>query len=581
MILARLVELYERLAREGLVEEPGFERKAIAYLLVLDADGRLVDVLDTREAEGPNKRGRAFRVPQGPKRAAGIEPALLWDNAEYVLGLPRDAAAPRGSLDKVAARHRAFRDAVLALPEITRRSAPVAAVLTFLDRHDPEAFATTPFAARFEDRTANLSFVIETDPSSLVCDAPDVRAALAAAGPGAGEGQCLVTGSHGPLARLHPAFKGVVGGQTSGVSLVSFNNVAFESYGLKQGDNAPVGTHAAFAYGTALNWLLSERGHRLRLGQLTVVAWADEADPAENLFDLFGEPVGATEEDRSRRVEQIKALLDAPRRGRDPAAPPNRLHVLGLAPNAARVAVALWQEEVVEDVVDRVRAWFGDLALSGRPPFVAEPLPLGTLLRALAPLGELDRLPPRLPAALLRAALFGGRLPEEALALALLRLRAPRRADAPYALTALIRALLTRNHAMEAPVSLDLTATDAAYRWGRLFAVYEKAQADAQPGIEATIRDRFWGGAAATPQLVFATLNRLNGHHLRKLEPRARIPAERLIGEILGGVHGFPARLPLPEQGRFALGYWHQRAALFAPRAATAAPPAGAEDAAA
>lgn len=113
--------------------------------------------------------------------------------------------------------------------------------------------------------------------------------------------------------------------------------------------------------------------------------------------------------------------------------------------------------------------------------------------------------------------------------------------------------------------------------------MYEKVQADAQPGIEATIRDRFWGSAAATPEQVFATLNRLNGHHLRKLEPRAKIPSERLIGEILSGVQAFPARLSLPEQGRFALGYWHQRAALFAPRSAatpTAAPPPEADAAA-
>jgi CRISPR-associated protein Csd1 len=162
-------------------------------------------------------------------------------------------------------------------------------------------------------------------------------------------------------------------------------------------------------------------------------------------------------------------------------------------------------------------------------------------------------------------------LPEESLAQALARLRVSPGPAFAYPLTALLRAALRRNHAMESSVSLDLSATDAPYRWGRLFAVYEKVQEDAQGDINATVRDRYWSSAAATPALICGVLSRLNGHHLRKLETPQRIRAERLIGEVMSDLHDFPARLSLPEQGRYAHGYWHQRTALFTRRDANAA----------
>jgi len=444
----------------------------------------------------------------------------------------------------------------------------VAAVRAFLVAHQPAAFATTPFAARLDDRSRNVAFVLNADPGRLICERDAVRGSVArnvTAGP---KVQCLITGQWQPPARLHPALRGVAGGQTSGVSLVSFNLPAFQSYGLAQGDNAPVGTSAAFAYGTALNWLLAERRHRLRLGQLTVVFWGAKATQAETfLSDLFGDPPrDESEAERSARAVRVQTLLTAPRSGIVPENIETDFYVLGLAPNAARAAVASWHEGNLADAVLRVRRWFVDLALDGRPTFLPEALSLPFLLRAVAPLGETDRLSPRTPAALLSAALDGGRLPEEVLTLALGRLRVSSRPGDRYALTALLRVALLRNHAMETTVSLDLTATDPAYRWGRLFAVFEKAQEDAQEGINVTVRDRFWASAAATPSMVFGVLSRLNGHHLRKLETPGRIRFERLIGEIMSGIQNFPFRLSLPEQGRFALGYWHQRTALFTRR---------------
>jgi CRISPR-associated protein Csd1 len=568
MILARLVELYDRLAREGHVERAGYEYQPVAYLLVLDSDGKLLEIVDTRTASGDGKRGRRFSVPSAAKRASGIIANLLWDNAEYVLGLPRDPAASVSERGKVAARHAAFRAAVDAIAVTVSADPGIVAVQAFLCAHKPDAFAATPLFARLEDRTANLSFVNASELDRLICERDAVRAFVAASETAGVAIQCLVTGKQSVPARLHPALRGVAGGQTSGVSLVSFNLAAFRSYGLTKGDNAPVGTSAAFAYGTALNWLLSERRHRLRLGQLTVVFWASKALPAETFIsDLFGDPpLDETEAERSARALRVQMLLTGPRTGIVPEDLVAEFFVLGLAPNAARAAAASWQEGDLADAILTVRRWFNDLDLAGRPSFLADSPSLPFLLRALAPLGEMNRLSPRIPANVLRSALDGGRLPEEVLALALGRLRVSERPGDRYALTSLLRTILRRNHAMETTVSLDLNATDPAYRWGRLFAVFEKAQEEAQPGIDATVRDRFWSSAAATPAMVFGVLNRLNGHHLRKLEMPARVRLERLTGEIMSEIQDFPTRLSLPEQGRFALGYWHQRTAFFVRR---------------
>jgi len=573
VILAQLVALYDRLANAGYVEVQGFERRPIAFLLVLQSDGTLLDVIDTRTTETAGRRGRVFSVPQAMKRTVGIAANILWDNVEYVLGTSRDPKASDAERQKVAARHAAFCTVVTKLADKIPDTAGIGAIRRFLEAHDPLAFSSSPHAAKIEDPTANLSFVLVDEPMRLICELPAVRQALASNEIAGESMRCLVSGKMEPVARLHPPLKGVVGGQASGVSLIAFNLPAFESYGLTQGANAPVGAAAAFAYGTALNWLLAERRHRLRLGQLTVVAWAGTDTPAETfLADVFGEPPrDETEVDRTARVARVHELLAAPRTGISPDALETEFFVLGLAPNAARAAVALWEQGRLADMVDRVRGWFADLQLAGRPSFMPDTFSLPALLRALAPLGEVDRLPPRIAASLLSAALTGHRLPQELLGGALARLRLSRGAAA-YSLTALLRVLLRRNHAMESTVSLDPSATDPAYLWGRLFAVFEKAQEEAQPGIDATVRDRFWASAGATPQLVFPVLSRLNGHHLRKLDPPARRRLERLIGEIMGDVRDFPARLSLAEQGRFALGYWHQRTSLFTRREPTATP---------
>ena len=110
---------------------------------------------------------------------------------------------------------------------------------------------------------------------------------------------------------------------------------------------------------------------------------------------------------------------------------------------------------------------------------------------------------------------------------------------------------------------LDPTNDHPAYCLGRLFATLEKIQEEANPNLNATIRDRYYGAASSTPVAVFTTLLRLKNHHFGKIHKGRAVQMERLIGEIMGQLDDFPRILTLPEQGRFALGYYHQRAAFF------------------
>ena len=113
-------------------------------------------------------------------------------------------------------------------------------------------------------------------------------------------------------------------------------------------------------------------------------------------------------------------------------------------------------------------------------------------------------------------------------------------------------------------MSLDVSQPSIGYHLGRLFATLEKIQEEANPGINATIRERFYGAGCSTPVAVFANLMRLKNHHLAKMDSRGRVVYfERLLGEIVGRFDDFPAHMDLHEQGRFAIGYYHQRQDFF------------------
>ncbi|OZB54882.1 MAG: type I-C CRISPR-associated protein Cas8c/Csd1, partial [Thiomonas sp. 14-66-4] len=541
----------------------GLEDKEIPFVLEIDIDGKLLNLADTRNAVGKKKIGQRFLVPQGVKKTSGVAANLLWDTAEYVLGIDT-----RGNPERVAEQHAAFRARIEALPEDVRQDDGILAVLAFLDTFRLEWLATFPALADIQASNPVISFRLHGD-VELVCQRPVVVAATAHQAEDASDGVCLVSGAPAAIERLHPAIKGVWGAQTSGANIVSFNLDAFNSYGKAQGANAPLGKAAVFAYTTALNHLLArDSRQRIQVGDTSTVFWAEESHTLETAMpDLFGEP---PKDSPDRNTDAIKALYASVASGQFSVGGPNtRFHVLGLAPNAARISIRFWETSTAAELAKRIAQHFDDIAVA-RAPHDPEHLSLFRLLTGLALLNKADNIPPNLGGEVMRAILEGLPYPATLLNLAVARCRAEQKPT--YARAAAIKASLNRfirfrNSAeKEFTPMLDPTNTNPAYRLGRLFAALEKIQEDASPGLNATIRDRYYGAASSTPAAVLPTLLRLSKHHLGKLNAGLAVNRERLIGEIMDGFDAatFPPRiLPLHDQARFALGYYQQRQAFF------------------
>lgn len=581
MILQALTEYYQRKTQmeDTDLSPPGFEKKEIPFVIVLDRDGQFIDLEDTRTGEGRNKTGRTYVVPQGEKRTAGIVANLLWDTMGYVLGIVNTTKAEKldaMKLDKEQQRNREMHAAFIRRIEDTFPEpvvdVGVRAVLKFLRENDFQKLYADPKWKECQSSAGNFSFRLVND-TELVCQRETVRQAFVSA-KGVDTNQsnrCMVSGEVDTTARLHPAIKGVWGAQTSGGNIVSFNLDAFNSYGKKQGSNAPVGERVALAYTTALNHLLRKGSRqRLQVGDATTVFWAEKKHFAEeSFFDWIDED----RDDPDRHIQAVRALYSAPQTGVTPIDEDNtKFYVLGLAPNAARLAVRFWQVTTVGELARHVRQHFDDIHVE-HAPFEPEFLTLFRLLTTTALQRKAENIPPNLAGDVMKAILSGIPYPYTLLTSALCRVRAERKVD--YSHAAVIKAVLVRNSRFrqyeqkEVAVSLDIQNNNTGYRLGRLFAVLEYAQEIANPGINATIRDRFYGAASGTPVIVFPYLLRLKNHHIAKLENRGlAVNLEKLIGQILNGIDNFPSHMSLDNQGRFAIGYYHQRQFFFSKKQA-------------
>ena len=580
MILHSLVSYYERRAADPdparRLPANGFEDKEIAFVIEVDFDGRVVQLRDTRQMDGKRLRAQRFLVPQGEKKTSGVKANLLWDSAEYVIGLARER---KGGAEQTPAA--AFRARIEALPPTAQGDPGIQAVLRALGRADWSVLRAHPAWSEIEEGNPVLSFALASDSGELVCQRDAVANAAAACLGEGPTGWCLVEGMRQPIARLHPSIKGVKDAQTSGANIVSFNARAFESYGKteRQGENAPVGERAVFAYTTALNHLLRrDSPNRIQIGDATTVIWADRDDALPVEFAaLFGD-------DPDTHVANVSKRLDGARSGSVGADDSGlRFFILGLAPNASRIAVRLWLHERFDVLAPRVLRHFDDLRIARQSDRDAATPSMYWLLRSIASANKADNVPPRLAGEWLRAILEGTPYPPALLNAAVNRCRAEQATrdfggNVPYLRAAILKACINRAHRARHGLpadfqfiheELDLNQDHPAYRLGRLFAVLERIQSRAQPGINATIRDRYYGAASSTPASVFPTLLRLKNAHLGKLGGGEASWDEKLIGEVCGSLEqprlaDFPRQLDLHAQGLFALGYYHQRQSFFA-----------------
>jgi CRISPR-associated protein Csd1 len=570
MILQALSQLYERRSQDPdparRPPSPGLEDKDIPFIVELRPDGSPVQLRDTRSLDGKKLRARSFLVPQGVKKTSGVAANLLWDTAEYTLGASAKAEAPR-----LPEQTAAFRARVQALEPHAFGDAGLTALLAFLQAPQLDVLQSPPHWAEMLEANALVSFELQGDAGRLICQRPGVQAAIAAFNATQSPGEqtlCLVEGVLRPMARLHGAIKGVWGAQSSGANIVSFNLAAFNSYGKEQGSNAPVGEAAVFAYTTALNALLDrESRNRVQVGDASTVFWVDSPHPFDGEFtlaDLFGE---ADNPDKGR--DAVRALFNTVRSGTMPhALADTRFFVLGLAPNAARISIRFWLPALpFAELAPRLVQHFEDIRVARRFDNDPETPSLFRLLTSLALQGKADNIPPRLAGEWMRAILEGRALPAGLLNIAVQRCKAEQ--DVNYLRACVIKAWLNRRAREPLSTSpkfkeaLDMDNPAPAYRLGRLFATLERIQELAQPGINATIRDRYYGAASTTPVAVFTTLLRLKNAHLKKLSDSFGGYFEKLIGEILAPLTGFPRQLTLAQQGEFALGYYHQRQAFF------------------
>lgn len=586
-ILASLARAYDRLPNAPPF---GYSSQNIGVVVSLREDGSVADVIDWRVGVGKKVTARPMLVPQPVKRTAGIAPNFLWDKTSYVLGVTA------GEGKRTADEHAAFKDRHE--KELVGTNDPgLMALLLFLRQWTPDQFVAPDWSEEMRD--LNVVFVLESDRKDNVWlhDRPAAKALWTrVAGGAASDAQiCLVTGEPGPVARLHPAIKGVWGGQSSGGSIVSFNLDAFTSYGHEQGDNAPVSEAAAFAYTTALNRFL-ERGskHRIQIGDASTVFWADAsnvevAEVAESLFSRFFDPSNENEAasaDEKAAAEDIRILLARLREGDQTLkelAPDLdegiRFFVLGLAPNAARISIRFYVEDDFGVLAENYQRFVSDMKVE--PPPREPHTPLWRYLVETAVLGKRENVQPNLAGEWMRAILTGTDYPLTLLSTVLSRIRADGEVNALR--VGILRAVLVRNFDLkpdsgdktrEAPVSLDPENRNKGYLLGRLFATYEQSQSAALGrNVNATIKDKFYGSASATPRNVFPVLERGSANHLSKVgkeRPGQRVNLEKTIGGIMEmmspGDDPFPASLSAAEQALFGLGYYHQRGEFFRKR---------------
>lgn len=584
MILRALVDYYNTLVRQGKIARPGWSRVKISWALDLEPDGSISSVQYMKVTPDKGKPyPQEMTLPAPVKKTSGERSNFLWENAEYLIGY-----ATKDAPEKTKRKFETAKELHLSLlrdvdtPEAT-------AVRAYFEHWNPVNDIDDRFSEEcLEDLRGggNLTFLFGGKPIGMY---PSLQEAWQKSYDAPEEGKVmidLVTGQRAVAQKTHPAVKGVANAQSSGASLVSFNAEAYESYGKSgnQCESAPMSKETAFAYTSALNYLTANREHRQFIGDMTVVYWSKNGEEAyQTALDRFLS--GATK-DESLKQQDLSAIMAAIAHG-DPVTvdgdllvPSEDFYLLGIAPNAARLSIRFFYRGTFGDLVTHIQQHYEDINIVPDRRNTWQTIPVWALLKEIQPPGKNAETPPQTGGDLLKAVMTGGRYPRTLFNLAMLRIRSDNSVTQDHkehsvtrGRAAIIKAYLIRNTKTNpdyanikevTTVALNETSNYTPYVLGRLFAVLERIQQQANPGITATIKDRYFNSACATPAAIFPTLLKLSGSHLKKLKANSAVYYRQMLGDLMNRLDmELPKTQSPEEQGTFILGYYHQNQKFY------------------
>lgn len=565
MILQALVQHYERLVEQEIVAKPGWCHAKVSYAIELMADGTIKTILPLGEQDMRGKKSvwvpLIVCVPEMVTRSSGVAANFLCDNAKYILGIDQN-----GTNKRVMECFEATKERHLSILKNVKGELAKAVSLYFEQWNPKLAQECTAVRENWDGLNEGGNIIFRMGIHDAQAD-EQIQLAWEKEQEKNETGQtgiCLVTGKSAEIARIHRGIKGVPGAQSSGAALVSFNAPAFESYGKEQSYNAPVGKYAEFAYTTALNYLLSQREYTFSLGDSIVVFWAESGK--KQYQDSFLDFIAPSIDNQ----EQIKIVFENLREQRFVDLEDIKLdmtqkfYILCLAPNAARLSVRFFYESSFGDILKNLSKHYQRMEIVKPAWETKKYLGVWSMLQETVNQKAKDKKPVSNMAAMaLLAILSDDCYPLSLYSDTIIRIRAEQ-GKVTHGRAAIIKAFLIKNYHWkggEVCMGLNEECNEAAYILGRVFSVLESIQKDANPGINSTVRDRYFNSACATPASVFPILLKLKNSHIKKIEREStgsKIYYEKILTNLFDRLDEFPKYLTLEEQGKFDLGYYHQ-----------------------
>lgn len=563
MILHALYEYYHRC---GDLPQKGMELKEIGFLIVIDKEGHFLRFEDRRIDK---KQAQRFLVKKHVGRTSALAANYLYDNSGYVFGY-----SDKGD---VMAQYQTFKDKVKSIFDLHQDNEDMISVQKFYEKEQTAMLEQMKGDHLWPEIEKNLnkkystfSFLIDGD-TKIVAEKTELldidEEQLSTTGQ-----ICLVSGKRGNVVETTTAT--MIPGSQATAKLVSFQTSSgYDSYGKSKGGNAPISEEAEFAYTTALNHLLeSNSRNKFMVGSRTFVFWASKNDEAgqkaeESIFNMFG--FAEQEDDPNRNIEQVRKVFTAIYSGEIRTTSDDTFYILGLAPNSARIAVVYWAEVPLKDFAGTICKHFNDMEVVDTRLEKRPYMSLRNILSTVTLGGKVSDATPNLPDAVVKSIFQGIPYPQPLFTSCIRRIRAESSDKDKNAVhitrAAIIKAYLNRiDKNQKIQVMLDKDNTNQGYLCGRLFAVLDKIQEDANN--QHSIRERYMNSASSTPAAVFATILNLSNHHVENLKNEGRkIYFEKLKQEIMSKIdaNGFKAQLDLQDQGRFFIGYYHQRQDFF------------------